>query len=446
MSENQIVKVSENTIVYPYGTSIKDSTINNCPIEVFKPQSIYYKSIMSNINDYKNSIERLENKLKIIDDVKIYVNSKFNDEYEKSEIRILNDEDISDNEREEILNCLVESVTAKLEREYYKLNNVCAEMKDSIEKEIEELKRNIDICNNDLIEWKEYCLEKAKEEEKELMIKYLQVPHNNEDVIRHLQEFVSSKINEEFTALIDEYYEMYECKFNEMCRNKYQKTIKSVFNEKSSTKVMDVFSNHNQLLKNKLNFIIQRVQFNNSESYKFIEDKLKTSFDKFISDHYYLIYEFLRKSINNLATSTTEFTNSTATKLFAQSVIKEINQFLINNLNSFLNQNFNLYIETLMEKLGVSETLVNTENRSAEVISVNRSENVKSIEMTLDSFIQTLPDEYMDVKVIVDMYNNYFGTSYNSIGFSKLKGINDNFMKQKQKINGKFVTLYRKIN
>ena len=80
MSENQLSTFGENMIVYPYGTTIKDSTINNCPIEVFKPQCNYFKSIIENIDEYQNSIEILENKLKIIDDVKIYVNSKFNDE------------------------------------------------------------------------------------------------------------------------------------------------------------------------------------------------------------------------------------------------------------------------------------------------------------------------------------------------------------------------------
>ena len=64
--------------------------------------------------------------------------------------------------------------------------------------------------------------------------------------------------------------------------------------------------------------------------------------------------------------------------------------------------------------------------------------------MTLESFIQTLPDEEMDIKVIVDMYNNYFGTSYSSVGFAKIKGINEYFTKRQTKRNGKWVTFYRK--
>ena len=143
-----------------------------------------------------------------------------------------------------------------------------------------------------IADWKEKCLAKEKAEERKRLQKYLSLPHNNKDVINHLNEFVHSFINSNFSELLDEYYTMYERLFNDLDISKYSKTIRSVFNEKNSKKVMKMFNEHNLIIENRLSYLINYVQFNKTDNFEAIEFELKKSFGKFISDHFMHIYQF----------------------------------------------------------------------------------------------------------------------------------------------------------
>lgn len=439
MSENYLMEIGK---ILPYDKSLMECKIGNCPVEVFKPQSTYFKSLNENICVYEENIKRNEENIALYRKSNEYINQHFNERYEAEEQRILNEiddikltyEDPSEfiGEKERQLDNLPQVINEILRNEFYKLNHLYKGIDEELYERNLDIKRELENTINDLVEWKEYCLEKAKKEEEKIMIEYLKCPHSNDDVIRHLQEFVREKINNEYTIILDEYYSMYEGKFNEISRNKYTKTIKCVFKDQSSIKVIKAFSNHNKLLQNKLNCIISQIQFNKEDlALDLIEKTLKGSFNKFIGDHFTMIYEFLYKNIKTIADSSAEFENSIAIKNYAQSIVKQINETMINNLPQFLEERFNDYIETFMEKIGVRTN--------------DHQETVKVITMSMGSFLLTIPEGEIEINELVKMYNNYFGSNLNSVGFSKIKGVRELFNKKSRKEKGKYLTYYIKI-
>lgn len=462
MSEKSNTVVVVNSYVYPYGKSIMNCRVDNCPIEVFKNESSWYKSLVDSIDDSKEMIENYKKKLDLLNDevVKQYVNEHFNEIYddleekankklnEHKEIIKQYDLDESDddelNEIEEYMNKLPEIVDERLRREYYKKNHVYPEQIEEMKDMIIQYENHLNATMQDLAEWKEYCLTKAKKEEQLRLQKYLSVPHSNEDVIMHLIDYSKERINANFTDLLDEYYEMYEQLFDEMMRDKYKRTIKNVFDTQSSTKVMKAFTNHNQLLMTRLVYIIERIKLNLTDEFVLIENALKKSFDKFITDHFMSIYQFLQKNISSIKRSEVEFDNSTALKNYARSVVSEINTLLIEGLPDALNQNFSEYIEGFMSKLNtkVKVGINNEEQVKKEVVVIE--EEVKSIELTIDSFMKTVPDTEMDLKELVCMYNHYFGMNISTVGFSKLKNVKNLFTKRSVVKSGKKITYYTK--
>ena len=107
----------------------------------------------------------------------------------------------------------------------------------------------------------------------------------------------------------------------------------------------------NIIIENRLSYLINYVQFNKTDNFEAIEFELKKSFEKFISDHFMHIYQFLNKTLNDIKSSTKPFENSTALKTFAQMTISQINQVLIQELPKALNSNFEDYYLTLKEMI-----------------------------------------------------------------------------------------------
>ena len=62
----------------------------------------------------------------------------------------------------------------------------------------------------------------------------------------------------------------------------------------------------------------------------------------------------------------------------------------------------------------------------------------------MNSFLNQLPEEKIEINVLVGMYNNYFNKSISNIGFGKLKEIKSNFTVEKKNERGKKKTYYIK--
>ena len=496
---------------YIYGKSIMNEDIDSCPIDIFKPESNWYKSLLTNINNYNEEINEIEDKLKLMNEEMItkYIEEHFESRYDKysSELeqkiiqckslisnsrsnkgievsiktgkRVFHEETLkelssltkswideesldeleSTKKQNEInLNNLPDLIENELRDEYMR-DNQLFESEYELRKRIHQLDRLIKENNEDMIEWKNYCLSKAKEEERERLLKFYSLPHSNEDVIRDLKKFVRECVNFNYTELLDCYYNMFENLFDSISKVKYKKTIRSVFDTKSSTKVIKAFTEHNQLLITKLDYIINCIQFNNTDQFELIEETLKDSFKRIIENIFIIIYEFLRTTIEPLKNSSDTFTNSTAVKSYACAQMSVINQILIRDLNQVLTKRFNDYIEDLMEKLNVKvnsdfvgqladDSDINsfTHNDSGNMINCSKSlkSTVKALELDFDSFLTIVPDNYINVNDLTSMYNNYFGTNLSSKSLSMLKSIRNSFTKDTKVKNCKRITLYIK--
>ena len=61
------------------------------------------------------------------------------------------------------------------------------------------------------------------------------------------------------------------------------------------------------------------------------------------------------------------------------------------------------------------------------------------------SFLDTIPNEEIDVKELTRFYNDFFNKSISTISFGKLKEVKNHFTKREVKRCGKFIKLYRKV-
>ena len=172
------------------------------------------------------------------------------------------------------------------------------------------------------------------------------------------------------------------------------------------------------------------------------------------------IYQFLRRALNKLEKNIKPFNSSTALRTFAQSIITQINQILIDELPNTLNQRFEEYYLALKEKLfnekeeqkverirekALCAAGVAPENKVEEPVSLEPKVKTNlSLTLDLNSFIEVIPDGWLQINDLVKMYNAYFGKNVTNIGFSKLKGINEAFTKKTQIVKGKKLTLYCK--
>ena len=481
-----ISNVSLEQYVYKFGYSLMNSKVDNCPIEVFKPKCNWFVSLHENMDSYVSQIKECERKLALLSDEKIneYVNERFDEEYDRivddvnNKIKLYKSivkdkaQKLTEDEKEEFnveikrlrkeIDNLPEYVENKIKRNYYKEYHLYPEMKEELPKTIFMLER----CRHEnelaIADWKEKCLEKEKEEERKRLEEYLSIPHNNNDVIKNLNEFVSLTVQSNFSELLDEYYSMYEKLFNDLDKEKYSKTLRCAFDEKSSKKVMKMFIEHNKIIENRLSYLINHVRFNETNEYQLIENTLKKSLAKFINDHFMNIYQFLRRALNKLEKNIKPFNSSTALRTFAQSIITQINQILIDELPNTLNQRFEEYYLSLKEKLfnekeeqkverikekALCAAGVAPENKVEEPVSLEPKVTVKtnlSLSLDLNSFIEVIPDGWIQINDLVKIYNNYFGKNVSNIGFSKLKGINEAFTKKTQITKGKKLTLYCK--
>ena len=61
------------------------------------------------------------------------------------------------------------------------------------------------------------------------------------------------------------------------------------------------------------------------------------------------------------------------------------------------------------------------------------------------SFLDTIPNEEIDVKELTRLYNDFFNKSISTISFGKLKDVKNHFTKREVKRCGKFIKLYQKV-
>lgn len=157
------------------------------------------------------------------------------------------------------------------------------------------------------------------------------------------------------------------------------------------------------------------------------------------------VYEYLIR----IKKSTQSFTNATALRTYSREVMSTISETLITVLPVLLNKRFNDFLLDLMEEWGIEPDDNEIKNAiPAKGIIVNRvkvavKEEVKLCSFT--SFLDTIPNEEIDVKELTRLYNDFFNKSISTISFGKLKDVKNHFTKREVKRCGKFIKLYQKV-
>ena len=398
---------SEHTIIsYPYGDSLAEKNIDNCPIEVFKPESSYYKSLNDTIKKYTEMIRNNEEKLALLANVDVYVNH------------------------------LDDIVIDRLQREYYKENHVCPEMKDKLEEENFQFKCLIDQKENTLTEWKEYCLDRAKDEEKEMLKKLLKAPHSKEDVIIHVTEFIKERLGHEFSELMSYYHDLVIDVVHQMTsETKYDMTIQSVISERGTTNFYRIFDSHNEFIKTQLLKLTIYMTSNippevndNNNGFVVAEELLKRSFDRFIKKHFMEIAQILRKKIMS-ANAENGFTKlnvqgSVVVKNIAREFIYKVTRMLKEEVEDLIMQSFNSYFSTLKEQFNYNPQKAITSGK----VNVEVEDDHEK-----EEFIDFIDAEHKySIKELTDLYNEYHETTLSTISVSKLAYIRQHFDKQRE--------------
>ena len=377
--------------IYPYGKSIIECNIDNCPIEVFKPECNYYKSLIGIINRYSESVKDLESRIEIINGENDYVKKHFNERYTEEEEYCINADDFVIPDKNEYMDHLSESVDGLLRREYRKKFNVCPDEIPLIENNLIQYREVIKENEQDLIEWKECMLMKAKDEEKELLKKRLKVPHSKEDIILHIRQFVNEKIGFEFGELHCYYISLIVDVINgcvvEELKNKYDSTIKSVITERGETNFFKIFDKHNDLIKTQLsklsdfviNHLNEKEMSEYDDSYFVVEETIKKSFDDFISRYFMKLAEILRLKIQTInignGISSLDVTGSVSVKNITRIFVSKVTKLMKEEVEGMIYIEFKQYFESLKEKCNYKQLILMNEQSSGQGLDSTEHDN-----------------------------------------------------------------------
>ena len=292
-------------------------------------------------------------------------------------------------------------------------------------------------------------------------LEFRRYPMDNDSVIHNLKDFIEKKISYYHKDLMDGYFKMFVDKIQKICPEDkdYSKTIKSVYDNKNSKKTIEILMNFFNTLKNELMTLVMNVKRVQTDKYFEMQQLIENRFLRLIETIYAVIWDFISKKIDYIDDG--EMMNdSKAVKVYAESVIGELNKTLMNELPELLDNEFKIRMEDMTENLeyewkeqiGITwgrenepERYLANEEKPNQVISHEEKPKIKiEVVHDLNSFIDALPNEEMEVNDLTQKYNSYFGKSISSRGFGMLKEIKDNFTKNAVIREGKKITLYKK--
>mgnify|MGYP000854856306 FL=1 len=302
-------------------------------------------------------------------------------------------------------------------------------------------------------------MKKAKEFQDYLLMKreeFLNLPKNIDDVISQCIEYIKKQVNYYHKDLTEYYFEKFVETIKAMCPvdKNYSKTISSVYRSKNSKKAMDIIQKYFDLIKNELiKFLMKLKQIEHSKtscSYVRMKKDINNQATTVISKIHLVICNFIDEQLKLV--DNTEMSDSRIVKIYTETVMRQMNQSLMFELpplldeyyqNSITNAIANIQFSLGYENKAITEDLRSNEKVDEEI--VNEIVNVISnSNPTMNSFLNQLPEEKIEINVLVGMYNNYFNKSISNIGFGKLKEIKSNFTVEKKNERGKKKTYYIK--
>ena len=244
----------------------------------------------------------------------------------------------------------------------------------------------------------------------------------------------------------------------------YEQTIKSVYIGRQSKKVIDLFGELTNKLINYFTEIIHKIGDNeifsmNYNNYKELM-KLKNSFKNIVSEIYYsTITAEIYYKIEQFPER--EMNNSSLVKSYSQSLLSQLNEFIIHNIPSKIEVQLKYYFTRIYKvkfdnKVGSSDNKVgSSENKPIiEEIEDSSDNNINQISenksttkelKTIDTFIDTLSFELIEVNHLTELFNEYFTKTANAIEIGKILKDNTRINKLIKKLKGKKYTYYQRL-
>ena len=402
--------------------------------------------------EYKEMIREIEEKMdnppkeKITptDDMILIETENSNPLYVSTEDERLIDEDIKEKER-------ILRQTKKMEME-----NMLRETY------INDCKRQIKLIEHDMKKSEDFRIfYTTKKRELE------NYPKNIEEVIVELRNYITKEINYYHKDLVDSYFEMFVDKIDKLCPDDkdYTNTISSVYRCKNSKKAMDIIWHFFDVMKTSLITLSMNVKRCESEEYYKMFMLLKTEFKKLIDVMHTTIYNFIKMQIDYIDEES-EMSNSQVVKIYSESCMSQLNQALISELPQLLDEEFKIRIQDRIENLEYvwkqqigyefnnpkqilkdeSKVAIVEINNKPLVAEVVKKQNITpTLTVSIESFLETIPNESIEVNDLTEMYNKYFGTNVTTRGFGMLKFIKESFNKETKVVHGKRITYYLKI-
>ena len=346
-------------------------------------------------------------------------------------------------------------------------------------------------------EFQEYIEDKRRE--------LMNIPTDCIKVISNLKEYTEKQCRYYYKDVFQSYYDMFVDKVKALCPDDkdYSKTIKCVYEMKQSKKAVKIL---NEFFNRMKSFVLQLIDKLNEFSFdKFVEveSEMKRWINAlFMYDFDIYIVEFIEKRLNYVDDEV--MSDSKLVKRYCEHLMSEMNDAFIKELPEELDEHFkertlcfaerfNYYCSEFKPLMNNDVKAIEHGSNTAEIkdfvvedsVEDSVDENVKDSvkpgsntaeikdfvvkepmehkcsgikdslveeiddddERTIESFMKTLTDEYIECNELLNKYNEYFGTEYKSSGFGKLKVIQNNFEKKSNvKRQGKWLTLYRKLN
>lgn len=398
-------------------------------------------------------------------EIVVYVKNKLNkliEEHEKDvKLNYYLHKEYTDEEYQKIINKINESImnppeekitpdknsdtyiTRELLREAY--INDCNHEKKLIEKD---MKRAND--------FKKFLTQKKRELEN--------YPKNTDDLIIQLQEFINKQINYYHKDIVDSYFDLFVNKIIKLCPDDkdYSNTIASVYRNKNSKKAMNIIVKFFETIKTFLLTILMNVKRCESLEYYRMFVLLKNEFKKLIEKLHLIVYNFIEIHISYISDDD-EMSNSKVVKTYAETCMSQLNQALISELPELLDKEFKIAITDRMEDLKYIwnkqigyEFIPNMTNKmmtnDTSIVFVNNKPLIceviipeKQVSHSIEDFLAKIPSKQIEINSLVEMYNNYFGTSITNRGISQKKEIKSNFKVIKRTEQRKTVTYYQKL-
>ena len=268
---------------------------------------------------------------------------------------------------------------------------------------------------------------------------------------------ITKNINSYQQDLLNCIFDSFINKIKSMCPDddNYDGTIKSVYQEKESQKVINLFNSLTNRLIDGFTKLLKSIGSNELYSQDIKRFDTLTKLVREIDNTCEKIYmQTIIDSIDNKINQypSKQMTTSLLVKSYSRTLMTNINSYIIKELSKEIDdeiKNSFIKIYELMNHI-MPKTYSTETNDECEPNDENKpmilSKQPIIVEKTLDDFINSLPNEPADINQLTELYNKFFTDKIiTSRSLGVLLTQSNKFNETRITINGKKTTCYKRI-